>query len=700
MSPTMGGFGMGMVLLSRLGPGDPHQLYVIANGITAIGFLVMAVVVAVAGWRGWQARLFALAALVQALWAGALLVTGPGGAVASVLYTLHLAAWSVFLASMLPGRLSGLPLTGSLGSVVLVGLKAVLVYAGSGVGSAELAAALRTELTLDLLATILALLLAVGVFHAAGESKRWALKFICFPLAMVFAFDLVLLSQSLAMGLPGVEYVNLSALLNAVAVPLVAWGVHRCGFWAEEIVVSRQAALYSITLIGVGAYLLAVSVVALLLERGVGTMVVPLRDGLLVASILLVAFLLSSGSTRARIKGFVGRHLYVQRYDYALEWRKFMHTLSEEDPDSPLETRIIRACADLMEVPGGALWLTEAGRLHLAATWNYRAAGVQPGRVAEALFQDRTGDWTCLYGRRLAASPFGADPSAWAAIPLPWGGSLIGVIVLSPPRAPHTIDAQDEDLLMLIARQCSSFVKEHRAVRSLEETRQFAKFNRQYAFVAHDIKNIVSQLSVMVRNFERHYDNPAFRDDIQTTINNAVDRLQEMLKRLARFEAGEAALEPQEDLRAYDMVREQVAERAASAPCPVRLAADAAAKDARIRTSRERFTVVLGHLLSNACEANGSSGSVQVSMAMSDREIVLDISDEGPGMSFEFVRDYLFQPFRTTKASGYGVGAYQCREFAREQGGDLDVISSPGSGTTMRLRLPVAGTVAAEPAAS
>jgi signal transduction histidine kinase len=57
-------------------------------------------------------------------------------------------------------------------------------------------------------------------------------------------------------------------------------------------------------------------------------------------------------------------------------------------------------------------------------------------------------------------------------------------------------------------------------------------------------------------------------------------------------------------------------------------------------------------------------------------------------MSPEFIRDTLFVPFRSTKRSGFGVGAFQCREFAREQGGDLDVISSPGSGTTMRLSFP------------
>ena len=53
-----------------------------------------------------------------------------------------------------------------------------------------------------------------------------------------------------------------------------------------------------------------------------------------------------------------------------------------------------------------------------------------------------------------------------------------------------------------------------------------------------------------------------------------------------------------------------------------------------------------------------------------------------------FIRDHLFSPFRTTKGEGYGIGAFESREFARQAGGRLEVESSPGKGTVMRLVLP------------
>ena len=58
-------------------------------------------------------------------------------------------------------------------------------------------------------------------------------------------------------------------------------------------------------------------------------------------------------------------------------------------------------------------------------------------------------------------------------------------------------------------------------------------------------------------------------------------------------------------------------------------------------------------------------------------------------MDAAFVRDELFQPFRSTKSGGYGIGAFQTRELIRTAGGDLEVISKKGGGTTMRILLPL-----------
>jgi signal transduction histidine kinase len=110
-----------------------------------------------------------------------------------------------------------------------------------------------------------------------------------------------------------------------------------------------------------------------------------------------------------------------------------------------------------------------------------------------------------------------------------------------------------------------------------------------------------------------------------------------------------------------------------------------------------RFDAAVTHLLDNAIEASAPGAAVSLSVRRQDGRIAVDITDQGPGMSPEFVRDQLFRPLATSKPQGSGIGAWQARELLREVGGELSVLTSPGAGTTMRLWLPPAGATAVSP---
>ena len=94
--------------------------------------------------------------------------------------------------------------------------------------------------------------------------------------------------------------------------------------------------------------------------------------------------------------------------------------------------------------------------------------------------------------------------------------------------------------------------------------------------------------------------------------------------------------------------------------------------------------------------ANSAASAVRVVLRHEALSVLIDIIDEGPGMSADFIRDRLFRPFATTKTGGHGIGAYQARELLRAAGGDLLVLSRPGAGTTMRLLLPSVRVPSAE----
>ena len=117
-------------------------------------------------------------------------------------------------------------------------------------------------------------------------------------------------------------------------------------------------------------------------------------------------------------------------------------------------------------------------------------------------------------------------------------------------------------------------------------------------------------------------------------------------------------------------------------------------------TGTEQVAVerVIGHLLQNAVDASTASGIIRVRAGMVEGQALIEVEDNGQGMSGEFVRTRLFRPFSSTKAHGMGIGTFESREYVRELGGSLEVDSREGSGTTFRIRLPlVADPALSEP---
>jgi signal transduction histidine kinase len=94
-------------------------------------------------------------------------------------------------------------------------------------------------------------------------------------------------------------------------------------------------------------------------------------------------------------------------------------------------------------------------------------------------------------------------------------------------------------------------------------------------------------------------------------------------------------------------------------------------------------------LVQNAFDATGSEGHVALRARRVDDSVLIEVEDDGPGMDSDFVRHKLFRPFRSTKSTGFGIGAYQIREHVRSMGGRLDVRTAPGRGTTMQVSLPL-----------
>jgi putative PEP-CTERM system histidine kinase len=273
-------------------------------------------------------------------------------------------------------------------------------------------------------------------------------------------------------------------------------------------------------------------------------------------------------------------------------------------------------------------------------------------------------------------------PESLLIVPLLSGDDAIGFVVLVQPDNRFRLTFEEIDLLRTSGRQVAAHLAQFQADRQLAQSKQFEAFNRLTAFVMHDLKNLIAQQSLMVKNAVKHKDNPAFFTDAMATIDHSVARMQKLLQQLQTGdEAG-----PKRDVSLKTCVEDAIQKCAGRSPDPT-LACPEETIDVHI--DPERFTSILAHLIRNAQDATSSDGEVRIELSMDKGLVKILIIDDGCGMEDEFVRSRLFRPFDTTKGSqGMGIGAYQARSFIVASGGTMLVRSVPRQGTTIDMEIP------------
>jgi putative PEP-CTERM system histidine kinase len=203
------------------------------------------------------------------------------------------------------------------------------------------------------------------------------------------------------------------------------------------------------------------------------------------------------------------------------------------------------------------------------------------------------------------------------------------------------------------------------------------------AFVVHDLKNLVAQLQLLLHNAQRHRDNPDFQRDMLGTVEHVVGRMNHLMTQLR---AGATPIESPQSVDLTTIARRVQAVRS-RAGGGVELDLDLGVC---VIGHQERLERVVGHLVQNAFDSVEDNPRVRVRVFRNEDEGVVEISDNGIGMTPEFVRERLFRPFQTTKKMGMGIGAYESMQYVRTLGGRITVDSAPGRGTTVRVCLPIA----------
>jgi putative PEP-CTERM system histidine kinase len=404
----------------------------------------------------------------------------------------------------------------------------------------------------------------------------------------------------------------------------------------------------------------------------------------LLGSAIVLVSVFGSRDVRIQLKQIIAKNFFSHRFDYRAEWRRFVDTVSQSSAgEDYLSARVVRALAQIVDSPAGTLWgLRQGGWYAPEIGWNMQAARGQRLDADHPFIGDfRGGAWIQERSRVMQANWPADLAESWLAIPLLHANEIIAFVALASPAHLYSPDWETFDLLRVAGSQAASYLVEERSTRALLDSQVLTDYSKRFAFVIHDIKNLASQLGMVVANARRYIANPEFQQDMLNTVQDSVAQMNRLL---AQLRAGNLSAVPQviePDLVVAALARDL---SAAGIVVETRLGASGCV----VAIDGDHFRSALSHLISNANEATQPERAVVVTSRSTKDKIVIDVVDSGEGMDEKFVREDLFHPFRSTKSGGLGIGAYQTREMLRMCGADLDVISQKGVGTIMRITLP------------
>ncbi|MEO6246519.1 MAG: XrtA/PEP-CTERM system histidine kinase PrsK, partial [Opitutaceae bacterium] len=457
----------------------------------------------------------------------------------------------------------------------------------------------------------------------------------------------------------------------------------------------------SLTVLIAGAYLLIVGVLAKIVTHFGGNTAFATQAFLVLVALVVLAILLQSDRARLQLRQFVSRNFRRSPYDYRAVWKTFISGTASRVDTADLARALARLTAETCQALSVTIWVADDRRETLKPMAS--TAQLLPAAAAGAV--GRTIECSPLSGYFLQhPEPIDIDKSkeAWAIIlrdlhpsqfanggsricvPMVGRGELLGVLVVGDRVGGVGYSVDDLDMLKCIGDHAVAGLLTVQLSKKLVEAKELEAFQAMAAFFVHDLKNSASTLNLMLKNLPVHFDDPEFRADALRGIAKTVTHINRLIGRLGQLR-GELKLEPVAS-NLNELVDGVLAglERSSGfrltkelSPVPT------------VPIDCDQMQKVVTNLVLNAAEAVGADGEVRVATHTESGRVVLSVSDNGCGMTAEFLAHSLFRPFQTTKKNGLGIGMFQSKMIAEAHGGRIAVESELGKGTTFRLFLPV-----------
>jgi putative PEP-CTERM system histidine kinase len=549
-----------------------------------------------------------------------------------------------------------------------------------------------------LIGIVLILMNLERTLRSAVGTVRWRIKFIILGLGVIFGVRIYTRSQDMLFSGHQLALASIETGAVILGCLLIATGFLRRGFSEIDLYPSRAVLHASLTVMLVGGYLLIVGLLAQVAGQLGGARNFQLQAFLLLIGLVVLAILLLSEKTRQRVRVFVSRNFKRPQHDVRRVWTQFTAGMAGAKDPLSLCAVVSRLLSETFSALSVSIWLADSQgeRLLLAAsTLGTPAAGSEMESKLAGPSLDRLEKLTHPFDldtakgeeavelRKISGGQF-LHGGHRICVPLRSTERWLGLALLADRVSGTPYAVEELDLLECIGEQVAASLLNFQLAAEMAKGRELEALQNVSAFFVHDLKNAASTLSLMLTNLPVHFGDPAFREDALRGIARTVERIKQLIARATELQHGFTLRSAEVDLNTLlNEAIEQMDRREG-----VRWVKNLRPMPKLIGDQQHLHSVVT-NLLINAGEAVGQSGMVSVETNLKDNWAELLVTDDGCGMTRDFLHQSLFQPFRSTKQKGLGIGMFQSKMIIEAHGGKISVTSEPESGTTFRVLLPL-----------
>ncbi|MCX7105850.1 MAG: PEP-CTERM system histidine kinase PrsK [Methylococcales bacterium] len=545
---------------------------------------------------------------------------------------------------------------------------------------------------------VIGLMLVEQVYRNATQESQWSIKFLCLGLGALFMIDFFVYSKSLLFAQLDSLLWSSRGFINALITPLLFISILRLqASKALRITASRKIVFHTTVLLGSGLYLIVMSLAGFYIRDYGGNWGATAQLLFIFLALLIFSILFISGKARALTKVFINKHFFHYHYDYRDEWLKVSKTIAKLNSINELSGFIIKTLCDLVDSSGGGLWLkNDQDDFYLAEESNLGFSPPFTLQKNQSLIRFMKKKRWVIDFVELSKSPHiydDVDLSEWQnplyniclIIPLLQEDDIVAFVVLTKAKVTRQLNWEDHDLLKTVCLQLANALALSHASDALSRSRQFEAYNRLSAFLVHDLKNLVAQVCLIVKNSEKHKYNVEFIDDSIDTLKNIIFKMDHLLSQLKKEQL---TSHNQSLINLVDIIKDVAIQQNANKP---NLQLITNLDNIEIVGETQKITAIFSHLVQNAQEATADDGFIKVILSTDNQEAIIKIIDNGTGMDNKFIAERLFKPFDTTKGNaGMGIGVYEARDYIMKHYGSCNVESALGVGTTFIIKLPLA----------